>query len=68
MFYLSLPGEKRLATESASLRPPEAGVNLRRESSGAQKQPRIPVSDSVSREGQLDLRCSPETGEGYETR
>ena len=48
MFYgFLLPGEERFTTESASVRPPEAGLHLGGESSGAQKQSRLPVSNSV---------------------
>ena len=55
-------GEERFAAQPAALRPPEAGLHLGGESSGAQKQQRLPVSDGVSGEGQLVLGRSSETG------
>lgn len=63
MFYSFVPGKERFTPESASVRPAEAGLHLGGKSPGAQKQPRIPVSNSVSGEGQLDCRRSAETGE-----
>lgn len=63
MFSSCHPVEERFTPEPASLRPPEIGFDIRGKSSGTQKQPRIPVSNSLSREGQLGLGCSKETGE-----
>ncbi|KAF0024412.1 hypothetical protein F2P81_023214 [Scophthalmus maximus] len=59
-------GEEGFAAQSAPLCPPETGFHLGGESPGAPKQPRIPVSNALTREGQQNLKRSTETGRVYE--
>lgn len=62
-----LSDEERFAAEPTTSRPPEAGLYLRGESPGAEKQQRLPFPNPLPREGTLLWNCSETSKRGRQT-